>query len=477
MAIGDTVQAGLMRFDSSAYERAGQANANANAALGNALNVAAKGFFEGQEKKARAKEIEEDLIRSGEDPAAAKAISKNPFLQKEYQRKKATEAQMQIEGNRLAQRARETAAQSRDASEKNKLSRDEFDLKKDAFGAQQELLDEVKESEARIGQFMLTPTEGETPEFRELLQKFEPEQIPGTPEFKEKELSEPMGARAPIMASYETMKPDFEMFEQQAAPGVARLPERFQPMGQNISDAVAQGKITEGEGLGLLGSIEARAIAETPKPMTYPQLIDLQNKITAEQRAALKGKQETTKFNQEQSFLTFTPENNFLAISNGGKATNLPISGVVGNEKLAGDLKNEISAFNDMDQLFSRLITLSDEEGWVDDESLKTEANGLVRSIQGRIRENVLGPGTVTDSERAILDQIVTNPYSKTMLLSTRDKVDLLQKLRTQITNNFQNKLTNVGLQVGQSRGGASPSNSSIPTRDGSGVDFIDLSQ
>ena len=54
MAIGDTVQAGLMRFDSSAYERAGQANAQANAAFGNALNQVARGFIEGQEKKARA---------------------------------------------------------------------------------------------------------------------------------------------------------------------------------------------------------------------------------------------------------------------------------------------------------------------------------------------------------------------------------------------------------------------------------------
>lgn len=132
MAIGDTVQAGLMRFDSSAYERAGQANAQANAALGNALNVAAKGFFEGQEKKARAKEIEEDLIRSGEDPAAAKAISKNPFLQNEYQRKKATEATMQMEGNRLAMQARSIAQQAKSASETNMLRGKEFGLREQA---------------------------------------------------------------------------------------------------------------------------------------------------------------------------------------------------------------------------------------------------------------------------------------------------------------------------------------------------------
>ena len=131
MAIGDTVQAGLMRFDSSAYERAGQANAQANAAFGNALSMAAKGFYEGQEKKARAKEIEEDLIRNGEDPAAAKAISKNPFLQKEHQRREATKATMQMEGNRLAMQARSIANQARDASEKNLLAKEKFGLDKE----------------------------------------------------------------------------------------------------------------------------------------------------------------------------------------------------------------------------------------------------------------------------------------------------------------------------------------------------------
>ena len=132
MAIGDTINAALMRFDTSPLERAGLANAQANAAFGNALSMAAKGYFEGQEKKARAKEIEEDLIRNGEDPAAAKAISKNPFLQKEHQRRKATEAQMEIEKNRLAMQAQQLAQQGKIASEANMLRKGEFDLEKQA---------------------------------------------------------------------------------------------------------------------------------------------------------------------------------------------------------------------------------------------------------------------------------------------------------------------------------------------------------
>tara|TARA_Y100000592_G_C5464196_1_gene315748 strand:+ start:211 stop:1641 length:1431 start_codon:yes stop_codon:yes gene_type:complete len=266
MAIGDTIQAGLMRFDSSAYERAGQANAQANAAFGNALSMAAKGYFEGQEKKARAKEIEEDLIRNGEDPAAAKAISKNPFLQKEHQRRKATEAQMEIEANRLAMQAQQLAQQGKIASEANMLRKGEFDLKKQAQELDIKDANELKQSETNLGRFLLIPKteEVETPEFKGLLEKFEPDQIPGTPEFRAKELSEPMGARAPIMASYVTNQPGFKMFEErtQPAPGVARLPERFQPEAQAVSDALADGLINEREGLKLLGGIEARAIAE-----------------------------------------------------------------------------------------------------------------------------------------------------------------------------------------------------------------------
>ncbi len=112
MAIGDTVQAGLMRVDSSAIERAGQAQAKANQAFGTALGQVAKGYFIGQEKKARANEIKEELMRNGVPEDAAANISKNPFLQKEHARKQEAENRMEIAkmsqqsaSNTLAQKA------------------------------------------------------------------------------------------------------------------------------------------------------------------------------------------------------------------------------------------------------------------------------------------------------------------------------------------------------------------------------------
>ena len=450
MAIGDTVQAGLMRFDSSAYERAGQANAQANAAFGNALNQVARGFIEGQEKKARAEEMTGYLMNQGVSESDAKAIAKNPFLQKEYQRKKATEAQMQMEGNRLAMQGRAIAQQGKIASETNMLRNKEFGLKEEIHERGMADQDELKDLQRGIARFQTAERD-----------------LPITPELMaDPDFVPPPLDPDPFVAPPRTYK--------EQAPGVERLPESFQPQGQRVIDAINEGELTPMQGNRLLQGIEARAIAETPKPMTYPQLIDLQNKITAEERAVAKAKQETTTFGQDQSFLTFTPENNSLTI----RGQKVPVSGMVGDQTVASDLKTTfIPNFNHMDGLFSRLMEISAEEDYWDDSTLKSEANALVKSIQGQMREEVLGPGTVTESERAILDDIVQNPFVKGDNLSSGEAMDSLSRLRTQLTNKFQNKLTNVGLKIGQSRGEASPPNNSIPTRDGGEVEFIDLSQ
>jgi|DEB0MinimDraft_6_1074348.scaffolds.fasta_scaffold00231_4 hypothetical protein len=158
MAIGDTVQAGLMRIDTSAYERAGQANANANMAFGNALNQVAKGFIEGQEKKARAEEMTGYLMNQGVSEKDAKAIAKNPFLQKEYQRKKATEAQMQMEGNRLQMEAQKLAAQQKQSSDQAFQKNREMDMKEELFSTQQDKIREAEENEMGMAEALLAET-------------------------------------------------------------------------------------------------------------------------------------------------------------------------------------------------------------------------------------------------------------------------------------------------------------------------------
>jgi|11BtaG_2_1085332.scaffolds.fasta_scaffold13381_2 hypothetical protein len=110
MAIGDTVQAGLGRMDFSAFQIAGAAQARANQAFGNALGQAATAYFKGKEKKERAKEIEEELIRQGASPDSAKAISKNPFLQKEHARREEAAQRMDIAKMQVAAQRAEGGA-------------------------------------------------------------------------------------------------------------------------------------------------------------------------------------------------------------------------------------------------------------------------------------------------------------------------------------------------------------------------------
>jgi len=415
------------------------ANAQANAAFGNALNQVARGFLEGQEKKARTEEMTGYLMNQGISESDAKAIAKNPFLQKEYQRKKETEAQMEIEKNRLAMQA-----------QSNQLAREKFGLDKEIQERAIKEADELKDLQRGIARFQTTGQE-----------------LPIT----QKELDDPNFVPPPLDPDPFVAPPTTYTTQ---APAVERLPESFQPQGQRVIDEINKGELTPMQGNRILEQIEKRAIAEAPEPMTYAEMIDLQNKINAEARAARKAGQDTTKFEDEMSFLTFKPDNNFLIV----RGQKVPVSGKVGNQTVASDLKATfIPNFNHMDGLFSRLMEISEKESFWDDSTLKSEANALVKSIQGQMREEVLGPGTVTDSERAILDDIVQNPFVKGDNLSAEEAMDSLSRLRTQLTNKFQNKLTNLGLQVGQpatSVNQAQPNNSII-TSDGAEVEVFRL--
>ena len=183
MAIGDTVQAGLMRIDTSAYERAGQANANANMAFGNALNQVAKGFIEGREKKARANEIKEELMRQGVPEDAAGNISKNPFLQKERARQEAAKQQMQIEGNRIAVQREGIRSSARSASDSNALKSRSMDMAQEGVDAREAKIAEAEQAKGDfLGKFYSSVPTGEMNEAgQEELANFEAFAAPEDP--------------------------------------------------------------------------------------------------------------------------------------------------------------------------------------------------------------------------------------------------------------------------------------------------------
>ena len=246
MAIGDTVQAGLMRIDTSAYERAGQANANANQAFGNALNQVAKGFIEGREKKARAEEMTGYLMNQGVAEKDAKAIAKNPFLQKEYQRKKGAEQQMEIEKGRLAAQAASRRSAEKIAGDKasqvEAIRQDRLN-EKDLIRAE---ADELKQSATNIAKFNLDrpdlPITEETP--AAFLPELDPDPFVGPP------------------TTY-----------QGQAPAVAQLPESFQPQGAQVVDAVQSGRLSPLEGNRIMDSIQGQAMAERKAGPTRSEIL------------------------------------------------------------------------------------------------------------------------------------------------------------------------------------------------------------
>jgi hypothetical protein len=264
MAIGDTVQAGLMRVDSSPIQVAGAAQARANQAFGNALGQAAEGYFIGKEKKERAKEIEEELIRQGANPDSAKAISKNPFLQKEHARREEAEQRMNI----AKLNARTLTANSKRATTTANQAQN---FKERVFDAEQKSLEDKKTDDIAIVNY------GQTRPVLPITEETPPEFLPALdPD--------------PFVAPPTTF--------QGQAPVVARLPKSFQPQAASVIDAIERGELSNLQGNRIINSIQAQAMAEQ-KPMTPEQLLDYQIKLNKEKRDQAKENREASEFEEE----------------------------------------------------------------------------------------------------------------------------------------------------------------------------------
>ena len=72
--------------------------------------------------------------------------------------------------------------------------------------------------------------------------------------------------------------------------------------------------------------------------------------------------------------------------------------------------------------------------------------------MQGNIREDILGPGTVQESERVILDNIVKNPTEAFTLNGADKNMKILRNLRQTIFDRLENRLGNFGLKLGDSK-------------------------
>jgi hypothetical protein len=239
MAIGDTVQAGLMRIDSSPILLAGQAQAKANQAFGDAIGGVVEKFYQKKKEKQEREQRERAYRKMGFSAEEAKAASGDKDLANQFMNKMVADRNYQLRLN-------------------------DFAMRQEAFKSQQDMLNEQKALNESLAKFSMQPVKTPTPEFSALQQEYRPEQIPGTPEFIAMQ-EEPIPERPSIIAKYITEKPDFKRFEKQDSPAVAQLPDSFKPQGRMIQDAVESGELSNQAGIEAINNLVGPGLSPSDK--------------------------------------------------------------------------------------------------------------------------------------------------------------------------------------------------------------------
>lgn len=96
MAIGDTVQAGLGRMDFSAFQRAGEAQARANQAFGNAIGGVVEKYYQKKKDKQDREEREQAYRKMGFSTEEAKAASGDKDLANQFMNKMVADRNYQL---------------------------------------------------------------------------------------------------------------------------------------------------------------------------------------------------------------------------------------------------------------------------------------------------------------------------------------------------------------------------------------------
>jgi hypothetical protein len=133
MAIGDTINAGLMRVDFSPIARAGQAQARANQAFGNAIGNVLDKFYEKKREKAQQESIADTLVSTfGVNREEANHLSKNKeFIPTFFAQQKAQkDYQLQLDKFNLEQeKYKQALERQKDADlqkEQEQISENQF---------------------------------------------------------------------------------------------------------------------------------------------------------------------------------------------------------------------------------------------------------------------------------------------------------------------------------------------------------------
>ncbi len=120
--------------------------------------------------------------------------------------------------------------------------------------------------------------------------------------------------------------------------------------------------------------------------------------------------------------------------------------GVAPTEKEASDFREQYSNVLESKRNIGRLLEIANMGPLAQqDPVIKSEAEQLAKAAQGAMRLEIIGPGTVTDRDRALLESIVRNPTDIFSLKSSNVKA--LTSLLERAGSGLESKAKALGLQ------------------------------
>jgi len=418
MAIGDTVQAGLMRVDFSPIARAGEAQARANQAFGDAIGGVIDKFYQKKKDKQEREEREQAYLKMGLSDEEAKAASRDKDLANQFINKMNADRNYSLEMDKFNQ-----AVELRDlqmAQIRQNMARQK---------SADQLAGEKRMADNQFMQSLMSQTTSPQAQRQADIAR------PGLPalgnadarnRFMQAQLQQPQN-QVPVS---NLGSQDFGRFAREQGLDPTRSVQRMEALRQ-------------------------AELANQPKAITPEELLSLKGKILDFELKQNEENRKSTEFSDSESIKTFTPESNYLQLG----TTKIPITGRLGSQTEAIKYKDEyIPNFNTTNETFEGLLALGQKraDGWYMESQEKDQAMSYVRQLQGLIREDILGPGTVQESERNILDNIVKNPTSWS-INGAEENMKILRNLRQKIFNRLENRMKNFNLKLGDSNSPNTP--------------------
>jgi len=121
--------------------------------------------------------------------------------------------------------------------------------------------------------------------------------------------------------------------------------------------------------------------------------------------------------------------------------------GTAPTEKEAADFRDQYSNVLSSRRNIQRLLEIAQMgKAMQQTPEIKAEAEQLSRAAQGALRLDIIGPGTVTDSDRKLLENIVRNPTDIFSLQSSN--VKSLKSLLERAGSGIESKAKSIGLEV-----------------------------